>query len=153
MGTFGGLETVMLVRRVLRPAVAGALILCGMSVAAKPVAESGLAALGLIEHGQWTLQERGQDGPGRSICLTDPRTLLQIRHAGAQCSRFVIENGPKASTIHYTCAGQGHGRTTVTVETPRLLTVETQGVAQGAPFAVEYEARRTGACTGATGTH
>lgn len=131
--------------RVVRPVVAGALILFGVAAGARPVAVGGLTALGTVESGQWQLKEVG--GNSRTVCLSDPQALLQIRHSGAQCSRFVIENTASVSTVHYTCPGQGHGRTTISVETPRLLSLETQGVAQGAPFDVQLEGRRIGTCS------
>jgi hypothetical protein len=59
----------------------------------------------------------------------------------------VVENSPTVATIHYSCPGHGHGRTTLSVETPRLLRVDTQGVVDGAPFATELEGRRVGTCS------
>jgi hypothetical protein len=48
--------------------------------------------------------------------------------------------------VHYTCPGAGHGRTTVRVETPRLVQIESQGMARNEPFAIRLEGRRTGNC-------
>jgi hypothetical protein len=144
-------EGYMIVRR-LRPALAGAVFLSAIATSAAPAAAPGLAAIGAIEAGQWQLRETG-NGKTRSLCVSDAQVLLQIHHSGAQCSRFVIENSASVATIHYTCPGQGHGRTTISVETPRLIRVDTQGVAQGAPFAVEMEGRRTGACLSASASH
>lgn len=107
-----------------------------------------LAALNAIEPGQWQLRSRADPAENRSICLGDTNSLLQIRHRNATCSRFVIANDVKATTVHYTCPGAGHGRTTVRVETPRLVQIDSQGVAANEPFAVVLEGRRIGACTG-----
>ncbi|MFZ5747530.1 MAG: DUF3617 domain-containing protein [Pseudomonadota bacterium] len=104
-----------------------------------------LTALSMIEPGQWQLKE-SDSGALRRLCVDSPTSLLQIQHGPAQCSHFVVENSPTVATVHYTCPGHGHGRTTVTVETPRLARVETQGVADGAPFSIDFEARRIGSC-------
>jgi hypothetical protein len=115
-------------------------------VMSQPVSAPTLEALTVIEAGQWQL--RADDGSdSRSICVADPRILLQVRHRQATCSRFIIANEAKSATIHYTCPGAGHGRTTLRVETPRLVQIESQGIADNAPFAVHMEARRTGSCT------
>lgn len=109
-------------------------------------ANSGpLAALRLIERGEWQL--RTADGATRSICLADPEMLLQLRHPGSSCERFVVENSAKAARITYRCPGLGNGDTRIRVETPRLIRLETQGISKGAPFTEAYEGRRTGACT------
>ena len=134
----------MNVRRLLRPAIAGAFLLLGGVAGALPVQAPTLALLGKLEHGAWQLREA--DGSTQDLCLIDPNALLQIRHGKAQCSRFVIAEATDRATVHYTCPGQGHGRTTIIVETPRLVRIETQGVADGAPFQLELEGRRSGAC-------
>lgn len=131
----------------LRSAIAGGvLLLCG---AAAPMqgGPAKLPALGGIERGEWVL--RGADGSSRRMCLTDPGALIQLEHRGVQCTQYVVESRGDAGTIRYTCPGHGHGRTTVTVETPRLVRLETQGLVDGAPFAFEFEGRKTGACAGA----
>jgi hypothetical protein len=113
----------------------------------QPASAPTLAALGVIESGQWQLRSRSDPSENRSICLGDTRTLLQIRHRNATCSRFVIANDIKAATVHYTCPGAGHGRTTVRVETPRLIQLDSQGIAENEPFSLAFEGRRVGACT------
>jgi hypothetical protein len=108
----------------------------------------GLAALGKIERGEWTL--RAPDGSTRSICISDPQVLLQLRHRGASCQRFVVENGANAGRVTYSCPGLGNGDTRITVETPRLIRLETQGISKGLPFTEEYEGRKIGACSPAS---
>lgn len=108
-------------------------------------AEVPLAALSQIMPGQWSLTSAG--APSRSICLNDPRVLLQLRHTGVACSRYVITNEKAVTTVHYTCPGAGHGRTEVKVETPRLIQVQSQGIADNAPFDWVFEGRMTGTCT------
>jgi hypothetical protein len=131
------------VRRFARPAFAGALLVVA-TAAASPA--EGPAALDGIERGMWQFREA--DGTTRNICVSDPRVLLQLRHGGAQCSHFAIPGSPDRVTIRYTCSGLGHGRTSILVETPRLVRLETQGIASGAPFQMEYEGRLTGPCAG-----
>ncbi len=110
-----------------------------------------LAVLDAITPGSWTLHETGTTGPDRAICVTDANALVQIHHAATACSRFVVAEGPRSATVHYTCPGQGHGRTTITVEGSSLIRIQTQGIAGGAPFDVDYEARRGGACARSAG--
>lgn len=118
------------------------------SALAVPVAAQapGLAMLGQLERGLWQLRDR-EGGTPRTICLGDARQLLQPQHSGLQCPRYVIEDTASSVTVHYSCAGAGHGHTTIRRETNRLVQVDTQGVAGGAPFSIAYEARRVGACS------
>jgi hypothetical protein len=133
------------VQRIARRALAGLLFAAGFGTAA-PARAPQLAVLTRIETGQWQLREAGSTAPARSLCVSDPAILLQVGHIGAQCSRFVIADAADSATVHYTCPGAGHGRTALTLETPRLLHLQTQGIAGGAPFDMDYEARRIGAC-------
>jgi hypothetical protein len=105
-----------------------------------------LSALSTLEGGQWVLRSTSAGVPPKTFCLGDARLLLQIQHPSAACSRFVIANDAKATTVHYTCPGAGHGRTTVSVETPRLIHVDSQGIANNAPFNWSLEGRRVGLC-------
>lgn len=105
-----------------------------------------LTALTAIESGQWVFRSATPGVAPKTFCLGDARLLLQIQHPAAACSRFVIANDPRAATVHYTCPGAGHGRTTVSVETPRLIQVDSQGIANNAPFDWSLTGRRTGPC-------
>ncbi len=138
-----------LVLRRARPFILAAVVLA-TPVLSQPAAAPTLAALAMLEPGQWQLKSP-DPLESRSICLADPRTLLQLRHGKSPCSRFVISNDPKATTVHYTCPGAGHGRTTVRVETPRLAQIDSQGIADNEPFELHFEARRVGNCGVATG--
>lgn len=133
----------MVLSRALRLAAAGTLILVCTSGASMQ-RRTALVALGAIEKGQWQLRET--DGGTSKVCVTDPATLLQLRHPGAQCTQVVVENSRDVATIHYTCPGRGYGRTTIAVETSKLVRIDTQGIADGAPFASEFEGRKVGAC-------
>jgi hypothetical protein len=105
----------------------------------------GLAMLGDLEPGQWQVRDRA-GGAVRSVCLGDPRQLLQLRHPRGDCSRYVISDTASEVTVHYTCPSAGNGRTTIRRETNRLVQIETQGLVNGAPFSDTYEARRVGPC-------
>ena len=133
----------MVLKRLVRPAVLGALLLFGTAGA---TAQRGPAvnALGGIERGQWQL--KSADGGVRGLCLDNPAAMLQIMHRNTQCEHFVMENTPRSATIRYTCPSHGHGRTTILVDTPRVVNIETQGVIDGAPFSERFEARRVGTC-------
>lgn len=126
-----------------------AVVAAGAMLAAWPVAAQGpgLAMLGQLERGEWQLRERGSTAAPRTLCLGDARQFIQLRHERASCSRYTIEDTPEAVTVHYTCAGAGHGRTTIRRETNRLVQIDTQGIINGSPFSDEFEARRTGSCS------
>jgi len=128
----------------VRPLMAGLLMAASATVAAQPAAAPTLAAVGQIEPGQWQLREVG--GAARSMCVSDPDSLFQIEHMGAQCSRFVVDDQPRSATVHYTCPGAGNGRTSIKIETRNSFHLDTQGILNGAPFDTAFDARRTGAC-------
>lgn len=104
-----------------------------------------LPALASLEKGRWQL--RDSDGRTRQICLGDPRLLLQLYHGPPLCQQVVMDSAPGRGTIRYSCAGRGGGRTTIFVETPRLISLDIQGVADGAPFSEQIEGRRIGDCS------
>jgi hypothetical protein len=133
----------MVFRRSVRSAAAVALLLF-LSGGAPAQRHPALTALGSVELGQWQL--KSPDGRMRKMCVNARWMLLQPMHGTAQCEHFVMENTPRSATIRYTCPNHGHGRTRVSVETPRLVDIETSGVADGAPFSQQFEARRMGTC-------
>jgi hypothetical protein len=141
------------VRRMTQIMMAG--IAFAASLAVPGVAQApdtpDIAALSSLQPGQWLLKPRGANMAERSLCLGDTRQLLQLRHSTASCRKFVISNGPRLATVHYTCAGGGHGQTTVRVETPRLVQISSQGIADKEPFVFEAEGRRVGACAAGGG--
>lgn len=130
-------------RHLLRPTLLGAVVLLG-ATGAGAQRQDNLVALSGIERGQWQL--RAADGAARNLCISNPAVLLQIRHGNAQCEHFVMESTARSGVVRYTCPSHGHGRTTIRVETPRLLNIETQGVADGSPFSDQFEARKLGGC-------
>jgi len=104
-----------------------------------------LAMLDRLSPGMWEV--RMHDG-GRTerLCLDDGRRLIQLRHPNLTCRQFVVEDQADAVTVHYTCPGQGSGRTHLRFETPRLVQIETSGLASQLPFDFAAEARRIGDC-------
>lgn len=117
------------------------------AAAASPQGKARLTALAQLQPGLWQLRDlEHKDAPPRSICLADPNRLMQIRHPDSPCSRLVIANDRAGATVHYTCPAGGFGRTSLKVETPRLATIDTQGISDNAPFALRAEARRLGPC-------
>lgn len=116
-------------------------LMAGAALAAGPTALAGL------QKGRWNLNEIGVQDVGRNLCVTNPDQFIQLYHPGMACTRYVIGSAPDQLTIHYTCQGNGYGRTTVSVESPQLIKVDTQGIGpDGQPFDKSYEGRRTGVC-------
>lgn len=105
-----------------------------------------LAALGRLEPGQWDLRSRDPNGALMRLCIRDLQDLLQVRHIGKSCSQFVVEDRPMRGSVTYACPRAGHGRTDIRIETSRLIQLSSQGVADGLPFALNLEGRRTGEC-------
>lgn len=128
----------------VRTALAGAL-LAGTAVAV-PAQTPTLTMLDQLEKGKWELRERDDHSLVRTSCLGDARSMIQINHSRPGCSRYIIEDGANEVTVHYTCPGAGHGRTSIRRETNRLVQIDTQGIAEGAPFSRAIEARRVGVC-------
>jgi len=124
-------------------AAVGIIAAAGGTIA--PAQRPSLVSLSRIEPGEWQFREIGGEAK-TTVCVADPRMLIQLNHMRAQCSRFVVEDQPKSATVHYTCPGAGHGRTVISVESGHLIKLRTQGIADGAPFDTDYEGRRLGTC-------
>ena len=124
-----------------------AAILCLSGIAMPTVAQtSKLAMLDSLAKGEWTVRFR--DGSAqRKICVKDGQELIQIRHSGPRCNRFVVDDAASTVTVQYTCAGNGYGRTSIRRETSNLVQIESQGFVGGQPFEFLAEARRTGSCS------
>ncbi|WP_240504354.1 DUF3617 domain-containing protein [Tsuneonella mangrovi] len=120
----------------------------GLSFAFAPaIAQApALAMLDKLKPGMWEVRFR-DSGETRRICLKTGRELIQLKHGDAACNRFVVEDGPSAVTVQYTCRGNGYGRTNIRQETPTLAQVDSQGIAGGQPFEFLAEARRVGSCS------
>ncbi len=125
-------------------AIAGSLYATGLL---SPAAAQGpsLAMLTALDDGQWEVRFR--DGVrSKRICVHSGLELIQIQHGPASCSRFVVDDGPTAVTVQYTCRGDGYGRTTIRKENSSLVQIDSQGIASGLPFEFSAEARRVGTC-------
>ncbi len=123
-----------------------AALLAPLAVFAPAMAQGdGLGLLGRLQPGQWTVTPR-DGGSGRKLCLGDPAQLVQLRHSRHACTRYTVEEDAGRVTVHYTCKGNGYGRTSIRRETDQLVQIESQGFARGRPFQFRAEARRTGAC-------
>lgn len=125
--------------------IAGALVLGGAASAG--MAASSLGMLDALAPGFWELRERGA-GPTSlpSTCIDAGRKLIQLRHQGLACASVVIDDTANELTVQYTCRGQGYGRTHIRKETNALLQIDSQGIANGLPFAFAVEARRVSHC-------
>jgi|SRR5688572_24473866 hypothetical protein len=128
--------------RIVPRALAGLACLAGGAALAQGVQ---LAMLDRLEPGLWELRAR-DGGRTERVCLDDGRRLIQLRHPNLSCRQFVVEDEANAVTVHYTCNGQGSGRTHLRFESPRLVQIESQGVASKLPFDFAAEARRIGSC-------
>ncbi|MDQ2878739.1 MAG: hypothetical protein M3R41_06660, partial [Pseudomonadota bacterium] len=103
-----------------RAALGAAAVIVGATAGA-PAQAPRVQVLAQIEPGEWQLRVPGSTAPVREMCVADPATLLQLGHPGAACHHLVLADDPAAATVHYDCPGHGHGRTVLSVETPRLL--------------------------------
>lgn len=126
----------------LAGAVAGAVLWLTAPVMAQG---NGLAMLGTLTKGEWTMKQRGA-APDRKICVKSGAELVQLMHREGGCSQFVVEDGAARVTVQYTCPGNGYGRTSIRRETATLVQLESQGIHEGMPFQLTAEARRTGTC-------
>ncbi len=135
----------------LVPVALAGLAMTSVAVRSAPPAPTPrLAALSAVETGQWQLKPYSGEGGTRSLCISDVAALLQIRHADTNCAHYVVDDQPRTATVSYSCPGGGQGRTTIKMETSRLLDIQSQGIADNSPFEMRYEARRIGPCTTAS---
>lgn len=128
-------------RLVVMAAAAG-----GAAVALPATAQApSLSMLDRLDRGEWTVRIRGS-GEQKRVCLRTGRELIQLRHTGSACSRYVVEDRAGQVTVQYSCTGNGYGRTSIRRESGALAQIESQGIADGKPFEFTAEARRVGAC-------
>lgn len=126
--------------------LAGGLLLAGHGVGAAGTSqETELAMLAGLRKGEWSLKFRDGSMP-QKLCVRTGAELLQLRHAGNRCSQYVVEDLAGKVTVQYTCTGSGYGRTSIRRETSSLVQIESQGIAENAPFQFLAEARHTGPC-------
>lgn len=105
-----------------------------------------LFSLRTLEKGEWTLTDKDHDfRPVKRICLRNPEALVRLKHLGQQCQVNRLSGDARSAVFSYRCNGS-HGNTTIRRENDRLVQISSQGLDRGAPFAFEYEARKTGGC-------
>lgn len=131
--------------RIAGTAVAAMLALAAPAMGAGP----SPAMLERIDAGQWEVRFREAGAVPQRMCMSSGQALIQLRHPGTACERFVVEDGPNEVVVQYTCRGRGYGRTHIRRETSRLVQIDSRGIANGLPFEFSAEARRTGNCGGA----
>lgn len=108
-------------------------------------APAGSSLLAGIRDGEWEVRTRGVSIAQR-LCVKNGYALIQLRHPGKICERIVLERTRDSVLVQYTCKGSGFGRTRMRRETPQLVQLETQGVADGFPFDYAAEGRWVGEC-------
>ena len=120
-----------------------------LAAAAPPADGRNRGILASLEPGLWQLRNLA-DPRARlpSLCIGDPSLLLHVQHGAGPCRGEMLEAGASELTVRYSCGQRGIGRTTLSLETPRLVRIDTQGMEGGVPFAFRAEARRVGACPG-----
>lgn len=130
--------------------LAGAFLTAVLGLAAPAMgAGPSLAMLGKLDAGQWEIRAREPGARPARMCLPDASRIIQLRHPGMPCDRYVIKDAANEVTVQYTCRGRGYGWTNIRRETDQLVQIETRGISNGLPFEVSAEARRVGNCTGA----
>ncbi len=112
---------------------------------AAPAQTPSMAVLGDLQRGLWEFRVRGSD-ERRRVCLGDPVLLLQVQHGSRRCSRYLIDDKPDSVRVSYKCGASGHGVTSLRKETSTLISIDTQGIYNNAPFSSRMEGRRTGGC-------
>lgn len=131
-------------RKVARAGISG-LICIGLAAMPWPgvAQKKPLAMLDQLDRGSWELRGLGNEG---RLCLRSGRELIQLRHPGVACSSVIVDDRVNEITVQYTCPGHGYGRTHVRRETGSLVQIDSQGIANGRPFAFATEGRRVGNC-------
>ena len=132
-----------------RPLAAAGLLLALAGPGQSQPAGPPQPMLARLEAGQWELRAGTGNARIANICLGNPILLTQPRHGAAPCTRDVVAADADSVTVNYSCPGLGRGRTTIRIETPRLVQIDSQGLDHGRPFVLRAEARRVGQCAGA----
>ncbi len=96
------------------------------------------------EPGLWEVNRKGTE-PAK-LCVVNPAIFAQYEHRTSTCSRSIIRDSGVSATVSYTCPGGNFGQSELSLLTPRSIRVETQGIAENAPFRYTFQARRVGNC-------
>lgn len=116
---------------------AGALCLGALVAAGAPGTLSGVSG------GLWEVSGHGR--PVR-VCAPDPAVLAVYEHRNSACKRTLVRDNGRSVLISYSCSGGAFGQSEISLVTPRSLSIQTQGIADGAPYKYLLEARRVGDC-------
>lgn len=120
-------------------ATAGAGLALALAGASKP------SVLAQIHIGLWEISGP-RLAPAVRLCVAQPPVLAQVEHRGAKCTRTVLRDDSGSALVEYSCAAAGFGHSKITMLTPRSVRIETQGIADYAPFSYVVHARRVGNC-------
>lgn len=104
-----------------------------------------LAMLRQLEPGMWSLRYR-EGAAARRICVRSGFELLSLRPIAGNCRRSTVEDRADRVAVQNSCQGHGYARTSIRRESSILVQIESQGFADGVPFSLSAEARRTGVC-------
>ena len=99
----------------------------------------------MIGPGIWEISNSAT-AHGDRICLSDPALLAQWEHRTMTCERVILSSSIDRAVVHYTCAGGGFGTSKVEELTPRSVRIDSQGIADGYPYARTIFAHRVGPC-------
>ena len=136
----------------IRNSMKGGLVVLALAGAASVAfadPAGGPKAFSTLEAGLWEIKGVGSDMSVHKLCVSDMRQLLQPLQIQPMCKQFIAEDAADYVTASFDCAAQGQGRTSVRVETSRLVQIDSQGISGGRPFAARMEGRRVGLCQGA----
>jgi hypothetical protein len=122
----------------------GVLLALATAIVAPAVARQA-SALSQAMPGLWELRKLPDGKPVR-VCIPNVAMLAQVEHRDQRCEPKVVSVDGNSSVLRYSCPARGFGQSTVTVVTPRSLTIETQGISDGFPFNYVVNARRVGDC-------
>jgi hypothetical protein len=106
---------------------------------------SAPAVLDQVTPGLWEFTG-ARDAPARKVCISKPPLIARVEHQSGNCTHTIVRNDAGTAIVDYTCPGAGFGESKITMVTPRAMRVETQGIADNAPFAYVVQARRVGSC-------
>ena len=121
-----------------RAVLMAALLVPFAGLASPALAQASLAMLDTLDRGGWEVRFR-DDNSMRKVCIRSGREFIRLRHSGGNCNRFVVEDADRNVTVQY-------GRTHIRKESPSLVQIDSQGIADGKPFQFTAEARQTGRC-------
>jgi hypothetical protein len=126
---------------IVRAAIVAASVLAGVGAGAQ-----GGGVLASLAPGEWELHEIGQRDSARLVCLRNPQRLVHMDFPLRACRRSLVAQDGRTATVRFICPGLGNGVTRLSVESGSIVRLQAQGLARGAPFDHDIEARRIGPC-------